>query len=168
MGETARCFVLTESNEAISKGYKITDKFNALVKYLRRNYGSFEYCWVRHRQGDMRRINLHVVYFGGYIPQQVIEDWWWKNYASHRSKMGVVRDVKKQAWYLSKYLCSDDYERYFFSGGWVFPGWVGFSKWIKKEFGEYPPREMLVDMGKLGGEELLNNVWYSLCKGAGK
>ena len=31
----------------------------------------------------------------------------------------------------------------------MFPGWVGFSQWIKKEFGNYPKREMLVELGKM-------------------
>ena len=161
-GEVARWFVLTESDEAIAKGLDVIQKFNELVRYLRRHYGKFEYCSVRHRQGAKKRINLHVVYFGSYIPQQVIEDWWWKNYSSHRSKMGVVRNVKRQAWYLSKYLSKEDFERYYFSGGWVFPGWIGFSQWINKEFGAYPKREMLAELGKMskGGRE--GNTWFGL------
>jgi hypothetical protein len=147
-GEIARWFVLTESDEAIAKGLDIIQKSNELVRYLRRHYGSSEYCCVRHRQGDKKRINLHVVYFGSYIPQQVIEDWWWKNYASHRSKMGIAKNVKRQAWYLSKYLSKEDFERYYFSGGWVFPGWIGFSRWFKNEFGVYPPRKMLVELAR--------------------
>jgi hypothetical protein len=59
--------------------------------------------------------------------------------------MGGVKNVKRQAWYLSKYLSKGDVERYHFSGGWVFPGWIGFSQWTKHEFGEYPKREMLVE-----------------------
>jgi len=78
--------VLTESDEAIAKGLDVIQKFNELVRYLRRHHRDFEYCCVRHRQGDKRRINLHVVYFGTFIGQKVIEDWWWKNYASHRSR----------------------------------------------------------------------------------
>jgi len=155
-GEMPRWFVLTESDEAIAEGLDVVQKFNELVRYLRRHYGSFEYCCVRHRQGDKKRINLHVVYFGSYIPQQVIEAWWWRNYASHRSKMGVVRKVKRQVWYLSKYLSKEDFERYYFSGGWVFPGWIGFSQWFKEEFGAYPKREALVQlarMSKAGREE---------------
>jgi hypothetical protein len=152
-GERARWFVLTESNEAIARGLDVIQKFNELVRYLRRHYGAFEYCCVRHRQGDKRRINVHVVYFGSYIPQRVIEHWWWKNYASHRSKMGVVRNVKHQAWYLSKYLSKADFERYYFSDGWVFPGWIGFSQWVKREFGHYPAREMLVGLGRLSKVE---------------
>jgi hypothetical protein len=161
-GETARWFVLTESNEAIAKGLDVIEKFNELVRYLRRHYGSFEYCSVRHRQGAKKRINLHVVYFGPYIPQQVIENWWWRNYASHRSKMGVVRNVKGQAWYLSKYLSEEDFERYQFSGGWVFGGWIGFSQWIKKEFGGYPKRAVLVELGRMDKMEREESVLFGL------
>jgi hypothetical protein len=167
-GETARWFVLTESDGAIAQGLDLIQKFNELVRYLRRHYGSFEYCCVRHRQGDKRRINLHVVYFGPYIPQQVIEDWWWKNYDSHRSKMGMVKDAKGQARYLSGYLSGEGFERYYFSQNWVFPGWIGFSQWIKKEFGDYPPREMLVELGKMSKEERGENTWFGLYLGERK
>jgi hypothetical protein len=161
-GEVARWFVLTESDEAIAKGLDVIQKSNELVRYLRRHYGSFEYCSVRHRQGAKKRINLHVVYFGSYIPQQVIEDWWWKNYSSHRSKMGVVRNVKRQAWYLSKYLSSADFERYYFSGGWVFPGWIGLSQWFKRESGIYPPREILVKLGRMSRVEREEDTLFGL------
>ena len=161
-GEIARWFVLTESDEAIAKGLDVIQKFNELVRYLRRHYGDFEYCCVRHRQGDKKRINLHVVYFGSYISQQVIEDWWWKNYDSHRSKMGKVYNVKRQAWYLSKYLSGEDFERYYFSKGWVFPGWIGFSQWFKKEFAVYPPREMLIEIAKTSKIEREEHVWFGL------
>jgi len=70
--------------------------------------------------------------------------------------MGVVRNVKGQAWYLSKYLSKEDFERYQLSGGWVFSGWIGFSQRIKKEFDGYPKREMLINLGrmeKVGREE---------------
>jgi len=161
-GEVARWFVLTESDEAIAKGLDVIQKFNELVRYLRRHYGSFEYCSVRHRQGAKKRINLHVVYFGSYIPQQVIEDWWWKNYSSHRSKMGVVGNVKRQAWYLSKYLSKEDFERCHFSGGWVFPGWIRFSQWFRRDFGNYPPRGMLVGLGKMCRAEREEHVWFGV------
>jgi len=161
-GETARCFVLTESDEAIERGLGLIQKFNELVRYLRRHYGIFEYCCVRHRQGNKKRINLHVVYFGTYIHQQVIEDWWWKNYASHRSEMRKVYDVKGQVWYLSKYLSGEDFERYYFSKGWVFPGWIGFSQWSKKEFGVYPPREMLVQLAKMSKAERQEHTLFGV------
>lgn len=143
-------------------------KFNELVRYLRRHYGYFEYCCVRHRQGDKRRINLHVVYFGTYIDQQVIEDWWWKNYASHRSKMGRVYNVKRQAWYLSGYLSGEGFERYYFSLYWVFPGWVGFSRWLKRGWGQYPPKEMLIKLGRMGRAEREEDTWFGLYLGERK
>jgi hypothetical protein len=167
-GEVARWFVLTESDEAIAKGLDLVQKFNELVRYLRRHYGHFEYCWVRHRQGDKKRINLHVVYFGTYIPQQIIEDWWWKNYASHRSKMGRVYNVKRQAWYLSGYLSGEGFERYHFSGGWVFPGWIGYSQWLRREFGSYPPRELLVKLGRMSKAEREKDTWFGLYLGEKK
>ncbi len=67
--------------------------------------------------------------------------------------MGTVRRVKGQAWYLSRYLSGEDFERYYFSNGWVFPGRIGFSQWFRKEFDIYPPREMLVGLAKMSKEE---------------
>jgi len=42
---------------------------------------------------------------------------------------------------------------YQFSGGWVFSGWIGFSQWFKKEFGIYPPREMLFELSGMSKAE---------------
>jgi hypothetical protein len=76
--------------------------------------------------------------------------------------MGKVYNVKGQAWYLSKYLSGEDFERYYFSKGWVFPGWIGFSKWYKTEFGDYPPREMLVKLGKMSKAEREENTLFGV------
>ncbi len=103
-----------------------------------------------------------MVYFGEFIPQQVIEGWWWKNYSSHRSKMEVVKTTGGYAKYLSKYLSDHDFERAYFSQGWVFLGWVGFSKWIRKNWGQYPPKIMLVEMAKMPEEIRKDNEWYLL------
>ena len=67
--------------------------------------------------------------------------------------MGLVRKTKRQAWYLSKYLCSDDFERYHFSQGWVFKGWIGWSKWYKKNWGVYPPRDLICHVARLSRGE---------------
>ena len=92
----------------------------------------------------------------------MIEDWWWKNYASHKSKMGKVYKVKHQAWYLSGYLSGEGFERYYFSKGLVFPGWIGFSQWIKKEFGAYPKREKLVELGRMKKEEREEHALFGI------
>ena len=50
-------------------------------------------------------------------------------------------------------MSGEDFERYYFSKGWVFSGWIGFSQWFKKEFGSYPPREMVVEMARMSRVE---------------
>lgn len=67
-----------------------------------------------------------------------------------------------RCWLSIKYLSGEDFERYHFSCGWVFPGWIGFSQWIKREFGEYPPRDMLVELGRMGKEERKEHTWFGL------
>jgi hypothetical protein len=64
--------------------------------------------------------------------------------------MVVVRSDTHQGWYLGECLSKADFERYHFSGGWVFPGRTGFSRWFRKEFGDYRPRKMLVELAKIG------------------
>jgi hypothetical protein len=76
--------------------------------------------------------------------------------------MGRVYNVKRQAWYLSKYLSGEDFERYYFSKGWVFPGWISFSQWFRKEFGDYPPREMLVELTKTSKVEREEHTWFGV------
>jgi len=73
-----------------------------------------------------------------------------------------VYNVKGQARYLSKYLSGKDFERYYFSKGWVFPGWIGFSQWFKREFGDYPPREMLVELAKMSKAEREENTLFGV------
>jgi hypothetical protein len=72
--------------------------------------------------------------------------------------MGVVKNTKRQAWYLS----GEGFERYHFSGGWVFIGWIGFSQWFKKEFGDFPQREMLVTLGRVSKVESEEHTWFWL------
>ena len=74
----------------------------------------------------------------------------------------MVENIERQAWYLSGYLSGEGFERCYFSKGWVFPGWIGFSQWFTREFGSHPPREMLVElagMNKAGREE---HTWFGL------
>jgi hypothetical protein len=48
------------------------------------------------------------------------------------------------------------------SAGWVFPGWIGFSQWFKKEFGLYPSREMLEGFAKMTKAEREEDTWFGL------
>ena len=63
---------------------------------------------------------------------------------------------------MSRYLSGEDFERYYFSKGWVFTGWIGFSQWIKKEFGVYPKREILVELAKMSKEEREEHPWFGV------
>ena len=44
----------------------------------------------------------------------------------------------------------------------MFKGWIGFSQWFKKEFGIYPPREMLVELAKMSRAESEEHIWFGL------
>lgn len=172
--DVARLFVLTESDEAIAAGLDIITQFKELIRWLKRgnktkaNYRPsypLEYSWVLHRQGTKKRVNLHVVFYGSYIPQQLIENEWMKLYKSHRSKMEKINNMWKLAWYLAKYLSKDGSEEFvksYFSRGWVFPGWIGYSKWLKKEFAQYPPKDMLKNYHGMTKDDLKNDLWYSV------
>jgi hypothetical protein len=80
------------------------------------------------------------------------------------ASLAEVDDVDGVASYIGNYLntqsCS--VRKYIMSAGWVFPGWIGFSKWFRKEFGDYPPREMLVELAKMSKEEREEHTWFGL------
>jgi hypothetical protein len=44
----------------------------------------------------------------------------------------------------------------------VFPRWIGFSQWIRKEFGAYPRREMLVELAKMSEAEREEHAWFGV------
>lgn len=44
----------------------------------------------------------------------------------------------------------------------MFPGWIGFSQWIKKELGQYPPKEVLLGLARMGKEERKEDTWYGM------
>jgi hypothetical protein len=112
----------------------------------------------------IKRLNYHVVFFGTYIDKQIIDDWWFKNYGSHMTGMELMRDAGRHAYYLSKYLHGEQFVSAYFSKGWVFPGWWGFSRWLKKEFQGFPPKELILEYAKKSREALLKDKWYSLYK----
>jgi hypothetical protein len=79
-------------------------------------------------------------------------------------RLAEVDDVDAAARYVSKYLHRQSYHmrKYIMSAGWVFSGWIGFSRWFKREFGDYPPREMLVRLGRMGKAERVGDTWFGL------
>jgi hypothetical protein len=75
-----------------------------------------------------------------------------------------VDNVDDAAQYIGNYLNTQSYRvrKYIMSAGWVFPGWIGFSQWFKKEFGIYPPREMLVELAKMSKGERQESPLFGL------
>jgi len=80
------------------------------------------------------------------------------------ASLAAVDDVDGAARYIGKYLHMQSYHvrKYIMSAGWVFPGWVGFSQWFKKEFGDYPPREMMVELSRMSNTEREEHTWFGL------
>jgi len=78
--------------------------------------------------------------------------------------LAEVDDVGGAAGYIGKYLYMQSYHvrKCIMRAGWVFPGWIGFSQWFKKEFLVYPPREMLVEVAKMGKAEREDHTWFGL------
>ena len=44
----------------------------------------------------------------------------------------------------------------------MFTGWIGFSQWIKKEFGYYPKKELLIGLGRMSKAEREEHTWFGL------
>jgi hypothetical protein len=39
---------------------------------------------------------------------------------------------------------------------------IGFSQWFKKEFGDYPKRELLLELGKMSKAEREEHTWFAV------
>ena len=50
--------------------------------------------------------------------------------------------VAGAALYIGNYLNMQSYRvrKYIMSAGWVFPGWVSWSRWFKSNYGDYPDK----------------------------
>ena len=55
-------------------------------------------------------------------------------------RLADVDDVDGAARYIGKYLHMQSYHvrKYIMSAGWVFKGWISWSKWFKQQYGVYP------------------------------
>jgi len=70
------------------------------------------------------------------------------------AKLTEVNDIAGAARYIGKYLHMQSHHvrKRIMRAGWVFPGWIGFSRWYKRDFGIYPPREVLVEAREMSDE----------------
>ncbi|MBA7577037.1 hypothetical protein ES708_18883 [subsurface metagenome] len=141
VGGRLRILSLTSSDEAISQGYDIHRHFRALVLRLRRRWGSFEYIGVKEVKGD--RQHLHLVFRGEYMEQVQLSAMWQDIHKSPVVDIRAVYRAKGGARYLAKYLTKEAFNRYWASYNWVFAGWVGWSKRVKRAVGAYPSKGLL-------------------------
>jgi hypothetical protein len=148
VGGQLRILTLTTSDEA--KGLDIHKAFRVLKERLRRRWGQFEYIGVKERKSD--REHLHLVFRGSYMEQSQISAMWQDIY---QSKVVDIRLVYKQRGgvrYLAKYLGKAMCNRYWASYGWVFKGWVGWSKFFKRVVGHFPSKGLLTCLARLDNE----------------
>lgn len=136
-----RFLTLNSSDESIVLGIDILKSFSKLVKRIRRKYGKFEYFGVvACDENEPLREHIHVICKGKFMPQVELEDMWIGVHRSIKPYIEAVDDVDAAARYIGNYLNTQSYHvrKYIMSAGWVFKGWVSWSKWFKKHYGVYP------------------------------
>ena len=153
VGGRLRILTLTTSDEAVKRGYDIHRHFRVLVLRLRRRWGRFEYIGVKEVKGG--RAHLHLVFRGEYMRQVQLSAMWSSLHASPVVDIRSVYSQRGGARYLAKYLAKSVASRYWASYNWVFSGWVGWSKRVKRAFGHYPSKALLQGLARLP------NVWDS-------
>ena len=136
-----RFLTLNSSDESIVLGIDILKSFSKMVKRIRRKYGKFEYFGVvAYDENEPLREHIHVICKGEFMAQRELEDWWIDIHRSIKPYIEAVDDVDGAARYMGNYLNMQSYRvrKYIMSAGWVFKGWVSWSKWFKKNYGVYP------------------------------
>lgn len=150
VGGRLRFLTLTSSDSAVANGYDIHRHFRALVMRLRRSQGSFEYMGVKEFKGD--RKHLHIVFRGSYVEQAHLSHLWGLLHDSPVVDIRLVRKVRGGVRYMAKYLAKETANRYWQSYGWIFRGWVGWSKLIKGVTGRYPSKSILCGLARIANK----------------
>ena len=67
------------------------------------------------------------------------------------ARLAEVDDIDAAARYIGKYLHMQSYRvrKYIISAGWVFPGWISWSKWFNRNYGVYPNKMYPAILAKL-------------------
>jgi hypothetical protein len=136
-----RFLTLNSSDESIVFGIDIQKSFSKLVKRMRRKYGEFEYFGVvACDKNEPLREHIHVICKGKFMPQIELEDMWIDVHRSIKPYIEAVDDVGAAARYIGSYMNMQSYhvKKYIMSAGWVFKGWVSWSRYFKKHNGVYP------------------------------
>ncbi|MBA7555207.1 hypothetical protein ES705_47863 [subsurface metagenome] len=146
VGGRLRILTLTSSDEAVGRGIDIHRSFRSLVKRLRRRWGVFQYMGVVEIKGDRR--HLHLVFRGEYMEQLQLSAMWASIHLSPVVDIRAVYKARGGARYLAKYLAKEAVNRYWASYDWVFRGWVGWSKRVKRALGHYPSKAILRSLAR--------------------
>jgi hypothetical protein len=162
-----RFLTINSSDESIVLGIDIRKSFSKLVKRMRRKYGVFEYFGVvACDENEPLREHIHVIYKGVFMPQRELEDMLIDVHRSIKPYIEAVDDVDGAAGYMGKYLHMQSYRvrKYIMSAGWVFPGWVSWSKRFRRKNGVYPDEMYPGILGKLASmskserDEIMNKL----------
>jgi len=162
-----RFLTINSSDESIVLGIDILKSFSKLVKRMRRKYGVFEYFGVvACDENEPLREHIHVICKGVFMPQRELEDMLIDVHRSIKPYIEAVDDVAGAAGYMGKYLHMQSYRlrKYIMSAGWVFPGWVSWSKRFRRKHGDYPDEmypgilAKLARMSKSERDEIMNKL----------
>jgi hypothetical protein len=168
-GYRFRWWVFTESNEARALGLKFGNELHKFITWIRYHCSDLQYIVVQH---SIPRRHWHILSYGSdKLPVLAMRDYWLSHYKSTISGMEEIRDINKAIYYVAGYISNKEkFARSWSSQGWVFRGWIGFSKAYKKQYGEYPAQSLIVELSMLTKEkrayelEWLLNTGY--CSGA--
>jgi hypothetical protein len=150
-----RFLTLNSSDESIVLGIDVLKSFGKLVKRIRRKYGEFEYFGVVVCDEDEpSREHIHVICKGEFLPQWELDPMWVDVHRSIKPYIEAVDGVGAAAGYIGNCLNTQSYRvrKYIMSAGWVFPDWVSWSQWFKRNYGDYPDRKypgMLVKLARM-------------------
>lgn len=162
VGGRLRFLTLTTSDQGIAQGKDLHHSWSVLKKRIRRRFGLFEYIAVREIKGD--RHHLHMVFRGSYMEQLWISKQWEEIHLSPVAFIEAAEFARKRGmgWELAKYLGKELRNRYWASYGWVFQGWVGWSRRVCRVKGFFPSQEILRTLARISPEKRLQAQWF-LC-----
>ena len=175
-GKMFRAFELTESDEALAAKLDYSKAFHAFIRQLRRWCEDLQYQVVVHKQGETSRVtgerrrNWHLLTYGTKkIPVFKVEKLWRRLYLSGVRGMRGVQNIERSINYMVAYVGNDNkFISARSSQGWVFPGWIGWSKWYRRHFspdGSYPAEKALAWLSLMSPSERDEITLQSLMKG---
>ena len=162
-----RWFVLTSSPASYAQNLDFGAIFHRFVDWLRYYCPDFQYIVIEH---FIPRKHWHIISFGSdMLPLAKMRNWWISHFSSTITGMEEIRHIEKAMFYVAGYLAgSAKFVRSWSSQGWVFRGWVGFSRKYRSQYGSYPDSDTIVNLSLLPKakrtfevEWLLNTGFFS-------